>query len=78
MDHWNEYAYPKITARAKEDKIYLELLEENGILEQEYVKLMDRMDEPDRELLDAYIASCENLEFRLTQIAYLIGRYENN
>ena len=39
MDDWNEYAYPKTTARAKKDKIYLELLEENRILEQEYAKI---------------------------------------
>ena len=78
MDHWNEYAYPKITARAKQDEIYLELLAENRILEQEYVKLMERMGESEQEIVDSYIASCENLEFRLTQIAYQVGRRENN
>ena len=78
MDDWNEYAYPKITARAKKDKIYLELLEENRILEQEYAKIMERMHEAEQEIVDAYIASCENLEFHLTQIAYQIGRCEND
>ena len=78
MDDWNEDAYPKITARAKKDKIYLELMEENRILEQEYAKIMERMREAEQEIVDAYIASCENLEFRLTQIAYQIGRCEND
>ena len=78
MDHWNEYAYPKITSRAKQDKIYLELQAENRILEQEYVKLIEKMDESEKEILDRYIASCENLEFRFAQIAYWIGRNEKN
>ena len=78
MDHWNEYAYPKIAAKAKQDKIYLELQAENRILEQEYVRIMERMREAEQEIVDAYIASCENLEFRLMQIAYQLGRSENN
>lgn len=78
MEHWNEYAYPKITARARQDKIYLELLREYKILEQEYEKLMEKMSETEQEIVDSYIASCEELEFRLTQIAYQVGRSENN
>ena len=78
MDHWNEYAYPKITAKAKQDKIYLELQAENRVLEQEYVKLMERMGKLEREIVDSYIASCEDLEFRMLQIAYQVGRYEKN
>ena len=78
MDHWNEYAYPKITARARQDNIYLELLTENRILEQKYRKLMEKMGEAEQEMVDSYIASCEDLEFRLTQIAYQVGRSENN
>ena len=78
MEHWNEYAYPKITARARQDKIYLELLREYKILEQEYRKLMEKMSKTEQEIVDSYIASCEELEFRLTQIAYQVGRSENN
>ena len=78
MEHWNEYAYPKITARARQDKIYLELLREYKILEQEYEKLMEKMSETEQKIVDSYIASCEELEFRLTQIAYQVGRSENN
>ena len=78
MEHWNEYAYPKITAKARQDKIYLELLREYKILEQEYEKLMEKMSETEQEIVDSYIASCEELEFRLTQIAYQVGRSENN
>ena len=78
MDHWNEYAYPKITAKARQDNLYLELLTENRILEQEYRKLMEKLDEAEQVILDSYIASCEELEYRLTQIAYQTGRSENN
>ena len=78
MDHWNEFAYPKITARATEDQIYLELQSENRILEQKYVKLMENLSEREQKIVDAYVASCEELEFRLTQIAYQVGCCENN
>ena len=78
MDHWNELAYPKITARATKDRIYLELQSENRILEQKYVKLMENLSEREQEIVDAYVASCEELEFRLTQIAYQVGCCENN
>ena len=78
MEHWNEYAYPKITAKARQDKIYLELLREYKILEQEFEKLIEKMSETEQEIVDSYIASCEELEFRLTQIAYQVGRSENN
>ena len=78
MDRWNEYAFPKIAAEGKKDKIYLELKAENRILEQKYVKVMEKMSASEQELVDFYIASCVNLEFRLAQIAYQIALCENH
>ena len=78
MDHWNDYAYPKITFRAKQDKIYLELWEENSILERKYMALMEKLSETEQEIVDSYIASCEEMDFRLTRIAYQVGCNENN
>ena len=78
MDLWNDYAYPKIAARAKRDEIYLELQRENRILEQEYMKIVENLVPSEQEMVERYIASCEAMEFRFAQIAYRIGLSENN
>ena len=73
MDEWNEYAYPRITAMAMDDSLYRELADENKQLEPEYLKILEKLDDGDREMLDRYIASCESIEFRLAQLAYRFG-----
>lgn len=73
MDVWNEYAYPAIMAMAMQDSVYMELLTENKLLEQEYLMIMQKLDEVDQEKLDRYIASCESIEFQLAQLAYHFG-----
>ena len=73
MDEWNEYAYPRITAMAMDDSLYRELADENKQLEPEYLKILQKLDDSDREMLDRYIASCESIEFRLAQLAYRFG-----
>ena len=73
MNEWNEYAYPRITAMAMRDSLYRELADENKQLEPEYLKILQKLDDSDREMLDRYIASCESIEFRLAQLAYRFG-----
>ena len=73
MDEWNEYAYPRITEMAMDDSLYRELADENKQLEPEYLKILEKLDDGDREMLDRYIASCESIEFRLAQLAYRFG-----
>ena len=73
MDEWNEYAYPRVTAMAMDDSLYRELADENKQLEPEYLKILEKLDDGDREMLDRYIASCESIEFRLAQLAYRFG-----
>ena len=73
MEVWNDYAYPEIIALAMQDGIYRELLEENRLLEPEYLKIVEKLEEGDREILDRYIASCESIEYRLAQLAYRFG-----
>ena len=70
MDEWNETVYPGIIKMAMRDSVYRELLDENRLLEPEYLKIMEKLVEADREILDRYIASCESIEFRLAQLAY--------
>ena len=70
MDEWNETVYPGIIKMSMRDSVYRELLDENRLLEPEYLKIMEKLVEADREILDRYIASCESIEFRLAQLAY--------
>ena len=78
MNRWNHYAYLKISALAGNDEIYLELQAENKLLEAKYTELMGKLEESERELVDRYIASCEDLEFRFAQLAYCVGLLQNN
>ena len=64
MDEWNETVYPGIIKMAMRDSVYRKLLDENRLLEPEYLKIMEKLVEADREILDRYIASCESIEFR--------------
>ena len=73
MDEWNESVYPGIIKMAMRDSVYRELLDENRLLETEYLKIIEKLAEADREILDRYIASCESIEFRLAQLAYQFG-----
>ena len=70
MDKWNETAYPDMIKMAMRDSVYRELLDENRLLEPEYLKIMEKLVVAEREILDRYIASCESIEFRLAQLAY--------
>ena len=78
MDTWNQYAYSQIAAMARQDNVYLELLEECKVFEAKYLVLMEKLDETEREIVDSYIASCENMEFRFAQLAYCYGRLQKN
>ena len=73
MDEWNETVYPGIIKMAMGDSVYRELLDENRLLEPEYLKIMEKLVVAEREILDRYIASCESIEFRLAQLAYRFG-----
>ncbi|MBR3974069.1 MAG: hypothetical protein IKJ99_09000 [Oscillospiraceae bacterium] len=73
MDIWNDFILPELLMAAKGDRDYQKMLAENRFLEDDYSKVMDRLSEAERECMDSYIASCENLGYRLAQLAYELG-----
>lgn len=65
----------------KRDPWYRELLEKCAALEEDYQRIFLSLPEADREKLDAYIALCEELEYRRMQIACRLlgmGRIEDS
>lgn len=73
MDIWNDYVLPELAKLAQQDENYQRMLMENQKLETSYCDVIDSLSDSDREMIDEYIASCENLEYRLTQLAYELG-----
>lgn len=51
------------------DNEYQQLLQECKVLENEYIRIVGCLTEQDRDVLDRYIAVCEELEFRRCTLA---------
>lgn len=78
MDNWVDYAYPKVIDRARGDFIYQQLLIDNKVLEERYTKVLEKLAAQEQNAVEDYIASCENMEHRLSQLAYGVGRTEQS
>lgn len=58
---------------ANADPIYLELRKECIALEDDFCRIRSGLSETDQDLLDRYIALCEELEYQRTCFALLIA-----
>ena len=58
---------------ASSDKLYQELLTECQKQEEDYLRIKCSLSTSDQELLDRYIALCEELEYRRTYLAFDIN-----
>jgi hypothetical protein len=56
-------------AAAMNDPCYQSLLEECRKLELEYLRILRKLPERDRDILERYISLCEELEYRKTCLA---------
>lgn len=63
----------RISDAVKNDTFYQELLHLCKDAEPEYLRIRDALPEHDQELLDQYISTCEEMEYRRTVLAYAIG-----
>ena len=73
MDKWSDVIYPKLLEQMTADKIYQNRLGQCRIAEEEYLKAVEGLSEEQREIIEDYIVSCENLEFRMTQLAAFLN-----
>ena len=73
MEMWNSEISRRAAASAEGDAFYQELLQECEEKEAVYKKITAILPEERRELIEGYIAICEDLEYRMTQLAYELG-----
>jgi hypothetical protein len=63
----------RVTAKAGGDSYYQELLCQCEIKEIEYHRIICKLLPTEQEQVDDYVAVCEELEYRRTQLAYELG-----
>ena len=64
----------ELAVRAARDEHYQTCLKEVRELEVLFLRLRDMLSVPQRELLDRYIAACEELDHTTVCLAYQMGR----
>lgn len=70
MDKWTDLAVLRITAAAKNDPCYQSLLRRCEQAELLYQTVSAKLTEEDRRIVEEYIALCDQMQYRLTQLAY--------
>ena len=75
-DKWNDEVFYRLIALVKQDQDYQELLARSCQLEADYCRIIKAMPEKDSMLLDEYIAACEEMQCRMTRLAYQLGQSE--
>ena len=74
MLEWVYRAADAVDALAKTDPEYQELAARQRELVHEYEALLARLGDEDRELILEYTDVAGNLQYRLTQLAYVYGK----
>ena len=72
-DIWNDYGIYKVAEMTSRDIYYQELLAECKQLEYGFNEVMHKLSENDRIKVENYIVACEDLEYRKTQLAYMLS-----
>lgn len=70
MDHEVDI---KISQLAERDSFYQNLLQQCQALAIDYVRIQKSLSQEDQEILEHYIALCEELEYQRSRMAYAIG-----
>jgi len=73
-DEWNDAAWQRVMEKAKEDADYQELLVQCQNLTEGYQKILEKLSPEEQEELERYISCCEEMEYRLAQLAYETGK----
>lgn len=70
MEEWTLYGIDRVFAAVGRDPFYQELLAKSAALEGDFLAVKDKLSAENVDLLDAYIANIEDLDYRMTQLAY--------
>lgn len=74
MDLWADEVVPELFLRASTDPFYQELFSRYMAAEQNYRRILHKLDSEAQMQLDDYIALCEDLQFQLARLAFEFGR----
>ena len=74
MLEWVYRIADRVDALARVDPEYRELAAQRRNLEGSYCALLDRLSGEDRELLLEYMDVVGNMQYRMTQLAWLYGK----
>ena len=73
-DEWNDYAHQRVIDLAKQDADYQQLLGRCEELSPEYLRILHSLSPEQQQILEEYISCCEEMEYRLAQLAYDFGK----
>lgn len=74
MLEWVYRAADQVDLLARMDTQYRELAQRRDALDGAYTDLLNRLSEEDRELLLEYMDVVGNMQYRMTQLAWLYGK----
>ena len=74
MNEWVDIIYPKLLAASAADEDYQNRLAQCQAAENNYLTIIDKLLPEHREIIENYITMCEELEYRMVQLAYYIKK----
>ena len=74
MDKWGDIIYPKLLAAAATDEDYQNRLKQCQAAEDAYLTIINKLLPEHREIVENYITMCEELEYRMVQLAFYVGK----
>ena len=76
MQGWTDQEAQRIFCAVNMDKTYQQLLKECRIAEEKYLNAVKMLPDDQRQRIENYIALCEEMDYRFSQLAYGVGRSE--
>ena len=74
MEEWLRIGRYQVQELLEHDPEYQKILCDLSVAEKEYNQIMKKLTPEQRELIDTYIALCEELEYQRTHTAYRYGK----
>lgn len=74
MKRWVYRVADRVDALAKSDREFRELAQRREALDGAFTALLERLSEEERELILEYMDVAGNMQYRLTQLAWLYGK----
>lgn len=70
---WNKEEIARIDSLAAKDKITQQYCLKLNELEEKYCEIINSLPENQRDIIERYIATCEEKDYRFAQLAFIVG-----